>query len=135
MNPPADFESWLSAYGAAWEALDAEAYMPLFTDDAAYHWSPFDAPKRGHDEIRAALKTALERQIGPEFSFEIIMAGGDTGWAHWACGFIRAGTDYPVRIDGVLKARFAEDGRCCEFREWWHALEPNETDAMRAVDA
>ena len=28
-----DFDRWLAAYGAAWEAKDAEAFAALFTDD------------------------------------------------------------------------------------------------------
>jgi hypothetical protein len=28
-----------------------------------------------------------------------------------------------VELDGVLAARFAADGRCREFREWWHRRE------------
>lgn len=129
------FHAWLHAYGAAWEAGDADAYLPLFAEEAVYHWTPFEAPRRGHDEIRAALVTVLERQSDVSFRFEIIAVTGDTGWAKWDAGFLREGTAYPVRVDGVLSARFDADDKCVEFREWWHALEPGQSDEMRAVDA
>ena len=130
----AAFEAWLSEYGKAWGARDADAYLPLFTDSAEYHWTPFEAPKRGHDELRQALQDAMARQVSPKFSASIIAFDGTTGWAEWSCRFTRAGTDDPVRVEGVLKAVF-ENGKCCEFREWWHALEPGQGDLMRDFDA
>ena len=128
------FQSWLTAYGAAWEKLDAEAYLPLFSEDAAYYWTPFEAPHRGHDAILAALVDAIARQGDPSFSATVIAVEGDIGWAQWSCSFTRKGTDDPVRIEGVLKAVF-RDGKCCEFREWLHALEPGQGDLMRDIDA
>ncbi|WP_300378901.1 nuclear transport factor 2 family protein [Henriciella sp.] len=128
------FQDWLFAYGAAWEALDPDAYLPLFTDTAEYHWAPFEAPKSGHEEIRSALKEAMSRQEAPQFSYKLITVEGETGWAEWACRFTRKGTDDPVRIEGILKAVF-EQGKCCEFREWWHVLEPGQGDLMRDFDA
>lgn len=129
------FHTWLAAYGAAWESFDAGAYLPLFSGDAVYHWTPFEAPCRGHDEIRAALERAMERQSDLTFRFEIIAVKGETGWAKWEASFTRQGTEYPVRVDGVLAARFDTAGKCVEFREWWHALEPGQADEMQAVDA
>ncbi|WP_084396143.1 nuclear transport factor 2 family protein [Henriciella aquimarina] len=134
MNTEA-FQSWLTAYGAAWEDCDPEAYMPLFSEDAAYHWTPFEAPRKGHAEIREALSRAMETQKDPDFSFEIISFDGKTGWAHWTCSFTRKSIDEPVRIDGVLCAEFDEAGKCRVFREWWHALEPGQGDLMRDFDA
>ena len=79
------FQSWLTAYGAAWEKLDAEAYLPLFSEDAAYYWTPFEAPHRGHDAILAALVDAIARQGDPSFRRRLsplrVTSGGRNGHA------------------------------------------------------
>ena len=45
---------WLDAYVRAWEMYDPEAIGDLFTEDAAYFFTPFGPPVRGRDAIVAA---------------------------------------------------------------------------------
>ena len=42
-----EFKTWLDAYGRAWETRDANTVADLFSDDAAYHETPFVEPWRG----------------------------------------------------------------------------------------
>lgn len=42
-----ELATWLSRYGAAWEARDPEAAAALFTEDAEYFWTPFGDPNPG----------------------------------------------------------------------------------------
>jgi hypothetical protein len=128
------FEDWLSAYGRAWASLDPQEYGQLFADNAVYYWTPFDAPLRGHEDIAKALAKVFGQQADPDFRSQVIGVLDNSGWAHWTCHFTREGTDDPVRMDGVLKAVF-KDGKCAEFREWWHRLEPGQGDLMRDFDA
>ena len=128
------FETWLSDYGVAWSSLDADRYLPLFAEDVRYFWEPFEAPKRGRENLKAALNEAFHNQADPTFDASVITVDHNTGWAHWTCTFTRKGTDDPGRVDGILKAVF-QDGQCAEFREWWHRLEPGQGDLMRDFDA
>lgn len=130
----AAFLRWLDAYGAAWERRDADAFAALFADDARYHWTPFQDPQRGPSEIRAAFAAATERQRAPRFAHEVIAVRGGVGWAKWSCGLTRAETGAPVRIDGILSAKLDADGRCSEFREWWHSDETVTTLVAEAAD-
>jgi len=111
------FDRWLDAYGRAWETKDPEAAADLFVEDATYYETPFDEPMRGRAEV-------VEYWSGvPRSQDEILTASAGEGIAHWDANFVRLPTGTPVEIDGVLLAKLDADGRCTEFREWWHKQE------------
>ena len=128
------FATWLQVFGKAWSALENERIGELFSEDVSFYWSPFKAPSEGRAALLAAMQDILCRQKEPVVDFEIITTGGDAGWAHWTASFTRDGTEDPVRIDGVLKAKFRGTA-CCEYRQWQHVLEPGQGDLMRDFDA
>jgi SnoaL-like domain len=115
------FEAWLDAYGRAWETGDREAAAELFTEDAAYHETPFDEPMRGRAEISEYWSDVPRLQENVRFSYEILAAS--EGVAHWRADFLRLPSRTPVRLDGIMLARLDAEGRCAEFREWWHRRE------------
>jgi uncharacterized protein (TIGR02246 family) len=117
------FQTWLDVYGRAWEQGDAAAVTSLFARDAAYHETPFDPPMIGREAIRAYWQAgAGDAQRDVVFDYTILSAG-DPAVAHWTASFTRAPSGAAVRLDGVLTVRFDGDGRCVEFREWWHREE------------
>jgi ketosteroid isomerase-like protein len=118
------FADWLRRYGEAWQAGDPLAAVRLFSDDAAYHETPFAAPMVGGEAIRRYwTEGARDSQREIRFAAQPVGVDGDTGHARWQASFIRVATGARVELDGVLAARFAPDGRCREFREWWHRRE------------
>ena len=116
------FKGWLEAYGRAWEAGDPEAAAELFAEDAAYHESPFDEPMRGREEITDYWSEVPRSQDEVRFSYEILATSQEQGIAHWSASFMRLPDRTPVELDGILLAKL-NDGRCTEFREWWHRRE------------
>ena len=131
---PKDFERWLSAYGDALSKGDVDTVLGLFSEDAHYREGPFDAPRRGQEDLRTFLEKELPPQDDPVFDFEIICVSGESGWAQWTYRFTREGTDDPVRINGVLKAALSEK-KCTELQQWQNRLEPGQGDLMRDFDA
>jgi len=118
------FAEWLRRYGAAWKAGDPQAAAALFTDDAAYYEQPFEPPMVGRDAIvRYWTEGAQDSQRDVTFCARPVGIDGDTGYAHWSATFVRLPKGSRVELDGMLAARFAADGRCREFREWWHRRE------------
>jgi hypothetical protein len=117
------FEGWLDVYGRAWETRDQAAAAELFTQDAAYHETPFDKPMRGREEISNYWSDVPRFQDEIRFSYEILAASEKEGVAHWNADFLRLPARTPVRLDGILLAKLDADGRCTEFREWWHRQE------------
>jgi uncharacterized protein (TIGR02246 family) len=118
------FSDWLRRYGDAWRAGDPQAVLLLFTDDAAYHETPFEPPLLGRAAIRRYwTEGARDGQRDVAFAAQPVGVDGDTGCALWQATFVRQPAGSFVELDGVLLARFAADGRCREFREWWHRRE------------
>ncbi len=117
------FESWLDAYKRAWEARDPEAAADLFTEDATYHETPFDEPSRGHEGIYEYWSDVPRTQRNVRFSYEILATTEGGGVAHWRANFVRLPANAPVVLDGIFLVKLNADGRCAEFREWWHKRE------------
>jgi ketosteroid isomerase-like protein len=113
------FDSWLAAYGRAWERRDAQAFAALFTPDVRYHWTPFEETRVGRDAVAEAFEAAVVRQRDIRFTASAL----SRCIAHWQCSFKRAGRDYTVRLDGMFVVEFADSGLCRIFREWWHSDE------------
>ena len=119
-----EFAHWLIDYGRAWEKGDPGAAAALFTEDAAYHETPFADPMRGHAAIRRYWQSgAAESQMAVEFGYTILAIEGNLGVAHWRAVFMRVPSQTQVRLDGILTAEFDDSVRCKIFREWWHRLE------------
>lgn len=130
-----EFQQWLGKLGEGLEKGDAEAVSMLFATDAEFHDAPFIAPRRGRAAIQAAFQEEIEQRRDSRFSFDIIRYAPRNGWAMWSNAFTRAGTNDPVRMEGILNAQFGGDGLCCNFRQWWHLMEPRQGDLMRDFDA
>jgi ketosteroid isomerase-like protein len=118
------FTACLAAYGSAWERGDPDAVVQIFAPAAAYVETPFSEPMRGHAAIRDYwIEGARDGQRDVKFHAQPAALIDGVGYAHWHATFIRIKTGGAVELDGMLAARFAADGRCSEFREWWHRRE------------
>jgi uncharacterized protein (TIGR02246 family) len=119
-----NFAQWLDAYGRAWQEGDSAAIAELFAPEAAYHETPFDPPMIGREAIVAYWREGAElTQRDVTFRYTVLAVTGDLGLNHWIAEFTRVPSGVKVRLDGVMAVRFDADGRCVEFREWWHRLE------------
>jgi hypothetical protein len=116
-------QSWLAAYGQAWERKDTKTFVMLFAPDVRYHWTPFEEPKQGREQLAQAVELAVGRQEAIKFSSKVLCVDGQKGLAHWHCSFDRAPTGQRVDLDGIFEMEFDADGRCSVFREWWHSNE------------
>ncbi len=117
------FQSWLDAYGRAWETRDPEAVVALFTESGTYQETPFVEPMRG----RAAIAAYWSRATGPHsnvhFGYEVLTLDGNQGIAHWWCSFVRLPGKASLKLDGIFVLQFDGEGRCNSLREWWHRQE------------
>ncbi|MEU8361278.1 nuclear transport factor 2 family protein [Nonomuraea sp. NPDC048882] len=105
--------SWIEGYVRAWNSNHPDDISALFTENAVYYTEPYSSPWQGRDEIVAQW---LGRQDKPgEATFE---------W-HPVCvtddlSVIQGVTTYPDKTySNLWVIRFASDGRCREFTEWW----------------
>jgi hypothetical protein len=117
---PGHFDAWLAAYKAAWEQSDPARAAALFTADAAYRETPFEAPLQGRAAIAAYWAKAVSGQRGIAFSSEVLACTGAEGLAHWHCAFTGVPGGEAIDLDGIFRCTFAEQGQASRFEEWWH---------------
>ena len=115
------FQSWLDAYGRAWEAQDPEAAAALFTEDATYQEVPFDEPMRGRAAIAEYWSTNVQAQDDIKFGYEILATTEDKGIARWWTSFVDVPSKARVKLDGIFVVTLDTENRCTVFQEWWHA--------------
>ena len=123
-----DVDRWLAEYVEAWNTYDADQIGALFTDDVEYRYHPYDEPFRGLEQVVKAWRGETDRdepgtRDDPgtyEAEYSCIAVDGDvavaTGWSAY-----KDSADGPVArtYDNCFVMRFAEDGRCREFTEWF----------------
>lgn len=118
---------WIEAYGRAWEARDPDAAAALFTEDAVYRYRPYADPEQTVTGNAAIAESWLEEPDAPgswEARYEPYAVDGDRAVA---IGFsrYRAGETEPERTyHNAYLLRFAPDGRCSEFTEYYMREEP-----------
>lgn len=114
----AGLSEWLDAFGAAWEARDAQASCDLFTEDAVFQWGPFDQRLRGRVMIREWWAELFEQQEKVEFGYEVLAArqrGGIVRW--WTIA-------EKTKLEGIYKLAFEESGLCSDLHGWWNSDAP-----------
>lgn len=111
-------EEWVAAYGAAWEAKDADAVVRLFTPDADYREAPYDEAFHGHAGIRDYWTRVTATQEDVRFRFGKVISDGDRAAVEWWTTMRNGGAD--VTLAGEFFLAFDENGLVTELREYWH---------------
>ena len=117
-----DVQDWLDRYIAAWRANERRPIEELFTADVVYRFRPY----AGHPAA-SGIDAVVEAWLGDtrdepdawEAAYEPYAVEGDRAVA---IGFSRyfATDDEPERTyHNVFLLRFADDGRCAEFTEYY----------------
>lgn len=115
-----DLESWLSAYGAAWEGKDDQGVAALFTEGALYQETPYAEPFSGREGIRDYWVSVTADQDEIDFDFEMLSVSGNRGVAQWSARFRSISGDVPVELNGIFVLEFADADEVSALREWWH---------------
>ena len=117
-HPAAD--RWLRDYVAAWRSYDAGAIAALFTEDVVYRYHPWDEPVRGRDAVLRSWTEAPDPPGTYDGEYRTRAVDGDTVVATGS-SLYRDAPDGPVTksFDNCFVMRFAADGRCREFTEWY----------------
>jgi uncharacterized protein (TIGR02246 family) len=116
---------WIAAYERAWAAGDPSALARLFTDDATYRPSPLGEPLTGRAAIAEWWASASDPAERWEMSSEVLAVEGDRAVARIE---VRYTAPERVRYLDLWVMRFAPDGRCAAFEEWWWRDPPAPAD-------
>ncbi|HYI21555.1 MAG TPA: nuclear transport factor 2 family protein [Candidatus Limnocylindrales bacterium] len=109
------FTEWLTRYGDAWEASDADQMGSLFVVGATFQPGPFDELVRGRQAIVGYFAGLFGEWPNASFTAQVLGVGDTYGVAHWRVASSERA------IDGILLAALDEHGRCSSLRTWWHA--------------
>lgn len=113
--------AWIAGYERAWRTPGTDMLGEIFTADATYLQGPYDEPLAG---LPAIAEMWEEERTGPDEAFEltseIIAVDGDTAVARIE---VLYGEPDPEEFRDLWILRFAGDGRCRSFEEWWSSPE------------
>jgi ketosteroid isomerase-like protein len=117
-----DVQAWLDGYVEAWRSNDRASIEALFTEDAVYSYRPWESDKhtvRGRDAIVASWLEEPDAPGSWDARYEPWAVEDDravaVGWSRYA-----ATGEYPERTyHNAYLLRFAPDGRCSDFREFY----------------
>ena len=127
----ASVQAWLDAYVHAWQTYDPAEIADLWTDDSVWY-TPFGIRARGREAITAEWLAEEHLDKGGAYDAHyapiaiengIVVTHGRTHFFDPATGATR------IDYDNIWVLRFAPDGRCSEFHEWYAAPPDTPADA------
>ena len=117
-----DVQNWLDRYIAAWRANDAGLIGELFSEDAVYGYRPWDSEEntvRGRDAIVASWLEEPDAPGSWDAAYEPYAVEGDRAVAVGWSRYDPSGEDPERMYHNAYLLRFAADGRCAEFHEFY----------------
>ena len=114
-------QRWLDAYVHAWQTNDPARIGSLFTDEAEYRWHPWDTGDevaRGRDEIVAAWLEDTDPPGSYQASYRPLLVQGDVAITVGTTRYYADAT-LDEEFHNLFQLRFADDGRCSSFVEWY----------------
>ena len=111
---------WLARYVDVWKSGDDSRVAELFSDDAVYYADPFAIPLRGLAEIAEFWGISGDPPDAFEAHHDPLLISGDlaiaTGFSRY---FDASRSQFEREYGNIFVLRFAPDGRCNEYREWY----------------
>lgn len=122
-----EVQAWLDRYVGAWRSYARDEIAALFTPDAVYRYRPYGGPDRSTEGREAIVAAWLEDTDAPgswEASYEAYAADGDRAVAVGTSRYAATGDEPQRTYHNVFLLRFAMDGRCAEFTDYYMLEEP-----------
>ncbi len=117
-------QRWLDSYSHAWETYDPADISALFTDDAEYRWHPWaEGSDVTHGRQRIVAVWLENRDVPGTYRglYRPILVQDDLAIAVGTTSYYT--DDSQTTLDRAYHnlwiLRFAEDGRCSSFTEWF----------------
>ena len=117
-----EVQDWLDRYVEAWRANEREPIEALFTEDAVYGHRPWDSDEhtfRGRDAIVDNWLDDTDTPGSWEAQYAPYIVEGDRAVAVGWSRYLASGTEPERTFHNAYLLRFAPDGRCAEFREFY----------------
>lgn len=118
----ADVQAWLDRYIAAWRANERAPIEALFTDDVTYRFRPYTSypAAEGIDAVVEAWLGENADEPGTwDAQYEPFAVEDDRAVAIGWSRYDASGSEPEKTYHNAFLLRFAEDGRCSEFTEYY----------------
>jgi ketosteroid isomerase-like protein len=118
----ADVQAWLDRYVEAWRTSEASAVEALFTEDAIYRYRPYGGMAHAARGRPAIVRAWLDEADPPdswEAAYEPYVVDGDRAVATGRSEYFASAKGPSRTYHNVFLLRFAPDGRCAEFTEYY----------------
>ena len=118
----ADVQGWLNRYVEAWRTSDREQVESLFTEDATYRYHPYGDDSHANNGREAIVAAWLEEADPPdswEASYAPFAVDGDRAVAVGTSHYFASDKGPARAFHNVFLLRFAAEGRCAEFTEYY----------------
>jgi uncharacterized protein (TIGR02246 family) len=122
-----DVQAWLDRYVHAWRSNDAADVAALFTEDAVYRYRPYGGNETAATGRDAIVQSWLEAGDPPDSwdaRYEPYAVEGHRAVAVGRSDYRATGKGPGRTYHNVFLLRFADDGRCAEFTEYYMREEP-----------
>jgi len=113
-------DDWMDGYVLAWSSNDAEHIRALFTDDAVYDPQTADGEWEGVDEIVAKWQEIDDQEENWDFEWLPLVETDDLAVITGRTSYLEPAESFR----NLFVIRFAPDGRCYDFTEWYVEEEP-----------
>jgi ketosteroid isomerase-like protein len=117
-----DVQAWLDRYVEAWRANEPEPIRALFTDDVVYRFRPYEShpAARGIDAVVDAWLGDTRDEPGTwQARYEPYAVDGDRAVAVGYSRYFATAEEPERTYHNAFLIRFAPDGRCAEFTEYY----------------
>ncbi|HYF40235.1 MAG TPA: nuclear transport factor 2 family protein [Gemmatimonadales bacterium] len=111
--------SLIDTFGTGWSACDIDLLMSVFAADAVFIETPFTAPLRGTDAVRAYWNEVPYNQSDISFTSGEIYGAGPWFSTEFKCVFRRRRTGEWVEARGAIFCE-TDSERITEMRMYWH---------------
>ena len=108
-------DDWMDGYVAAWASNDPEMIAALFTDDAVYDPQTADGERDGIVEIVEFWLQRNDQEENWDFEWLPLIENENLAVVTGATTYL----DPPLTFRNLFVIRFAPDGRCQDFTEWY----------------
>jgi ketosteroid isomerase-like protein len=117
-----ELQRWLDRYVEAWRTNDPSDVEALFTEDAVYRYRPYGGDQHAAVGRQAIVEAWLEEGDPPgswEARYAPFAIEGDRAVATGRSEYFASETGEARIYHNAFLLRFAPDGRCAEFTEYY----------------
>jgi hypothetical protein len=117
-----ELQAWLDRYVEAWRTNDPSQVESLFTEDATYRYRPYGGAAHADSGREAIVRAWLDAGDPPgswEAAYEPYAVDGERAVARGTSRYLASGEAPARTYHNVFLLRFAPDGRCAEFTDYY----------------